>query len=542
MVENEQLTIFSLFYLLGGLALFLFGIKYAAEGLRGMAGNRLKPILSRLTRKRFLGLLIGTVATFATQSSSATTVILVSLANSALIGLKQSLGIILGADIGTTFTVQLIAFKISDYSPLIIFVGFMIMVSGGKENRGKLGQAIMAFGFIFLGMKIMSDVMAPLRSHPGVMATFASVGRMPLLGILISTVFTALIQSSAATIGLVLTLCFQGILDLNSAIPLVLGANIGTCATALLASLGTSTEARRVALAHIIFKILGVALFFPFLRGFESLASRTSGDLARQVANAHTIFNVGMALIFLPLVPLYARMVNSLIRESGEKKEFGPLYLDPRVLETPALALGQATREILRMGDIVYGMLRGVMEVFKKNDEDLRSRIVEDDDKVDLLEESITPYLTKLSQKELTPEQSEREIALLHIVDELEHIGDLVSKNIMIYARKKIEDGFYFSDQGFDEIKSYHRETLITIQMALNASASFDKVCARQIIDRTKKLVDEQNRLHRAHIERLHRGYRESLETSTIHLDLLNDFKGINLHASYIGYSILGRV
>lgn len=542
MTGNEQLTVFSFLYLLGGLSLFLFGIKYAAEGLRGLAGNRLKPILSRFTRKRSIGLLIGTVATFATQSSSATTVILVSLANSALLSLKQSLGIILGADIGTTFTVQLIAFRIFDYSPLIIFLGFIIMVGGGKKNQSKLGQAIMAFGFIFLGMKIMSDVMAPLRFHPGIMAAFSSVGRMPLLGLLISTLFTALIQSSAATIGLVLTLCFRGILNLNSAIPLVLGANIGTCATALLASLRTSTEARRVALAHIIFKILGVGLFFPFLGVFESLVLQTSGDLARQVANAHTVFNVGMALLFLPLVPLYARMISSLIPEAKEKREFGPLYLDPRVLETPALALGQATREILRMGDLVYGMLKGVMEVFKRNEENLRAKIVNEDDKVDLLEESITPYLTKLSQKELTPAQSEREIALLNIVDDLEHIGDLISKNIMTYARKKIEEGFYFSDQGFDEIKGYHQETLVTLQIALNASASFDKVCARQIIDRAKNLVDEQHRLHRAHIQRLHQGYRESLETSTIHLDILNDLKGINLHASYIGYSILGRV
>jgi len=442
-VASESFTLISFFTLLGGLSLFLFGLRLGGEHLQSIAGNRLRYIISRLISNRFKGIAAGALSTVTLQSSSATTVMLVSFASVGLITLMQTLSIILGADIGTTVTVQLIAFRISDYALLIITIGFLLTLLNKESRSYRVGGVILAFGLIFFGMKVMSDSVAPLRFYPGVTRLLLSVGENPLLGILLATIFTAIVQSSAATLGLVLSLSFQGLIDLESAIPLVLGANVGTCATALLASLGSNMDGKRVAWGHTVFKIIGVILFYPFIGVVADLISHTSGNVSRQIANMHTFFNVGMAILFVPFVRPYGHFIFKLLPQRElPSKEFAPKYLDRRLLETPDLALGQATREILRMADIVFGMVKDTMTVFKQNDEQLRRQLVKEDDKVDLLEESLTPYLTKLSQKELTDEQVEKEVALLFITSELEQAGDLVSKNLMTYAGKKIVQPF----------------------------------------------------------------------------------------------------
>jgi len=542
-VSSESFTFVSFITLLGGLSLFLFGLRLGGEHLQSVAGNRLRYIISRLISNRFKGIAVGALATITLQSSSATTVMLVSFASAGLISLLQSLSLILGADIGTTLTVQLIAFRISDYALLIVTIGFLLTLLK-KESRGnQVGGVILAFGLIFFGMKVMSDSVAPLKLYPGITHLMLSVKENPLVGILLATVFTAIVQSSAATLGLVLSLSFQGLIDLESAIPLVLGANVGTCATALLASLSAKADGRRVAWAHTVFKLIGVILLYPFMGVVANLITHTSGNVSRQIANMHTFFNVGMAILFLPFVQPYRNLIFSLWpKRELPLREFSPKYLDPQLLQTPDLALGQATREILRMADIVFSMVKDTMGVFKRNDEQMRCRLVKEDDKVDLLEEALTPYLTKLSQKELSPQEVEKEIALLFITSEMEQIGDMVSKKLMAYAQKKITQPFYFSDEGFDEITEFHGQVVTTLQMAIDALATWDKNLAQKVIERRKRLSLEQNRLHRAHIGRLHQGLKESLDTSTVHLDLIGDLNQINLHASKIAYAILGKV
>ncbi|MCK4272093.1 Na/Pi cotransporter family protein, partial [bacterium] len=534
-MDREYFTIISFFTLLGGLSLFLFGLRLGGEHLQSIAKNRLRYIIGRLISNRFKGVGVGALSTVTLQSSSATTVMLVSFAGIGLITLLQSLSIILGAGIGTTVTVQLIAFRISDYALLILTIGFLLTLLN-KESRGyRVGGVILAFGLIFFGMKVMSDSVAPLRYYPHITDAILKVGENPLLGILLATIFTAIVQSSAATLGLVLSLSFQGLMNLESAIPLVLGANVGTCATALLASLGSNVAGKRVAWGHTLFKIVGVILFYPFIGPVADLIARTSGEIPRQIANVHAFFNVGMAILFVPFIRPYGAVISALLpKKELPAREFAPKYLEETLLETPDLALGQSTREILRMADIVFEMVKKTMNVYKDNDEQLRRDLVKKDNRVDLLEERITHYLTKLSQKELTSEQVEKEIALLFITSELEQIGDLVSKNLMVYAERKIAQPFYFSDEGFGEITQFHSEVVTTLQMAINAFAAWDNNLSQKTIERRKRLSLEQNRLHRAHIDRLHQGLKESLDTTTVHMDLIGDLHQINLHASKI--------
>jgi len=543
-MNAETFNIFSFFSLIGGLALFLFGLRMGGGHLESVAGNRLRYIISRLISNRFKGLAVGALSTVILQSSSATTVMLVSFTSVGLISVLQSLSLILGADIGTTITVQLIALKIYDYALLLVTLGFLMTLMN-KDTRGyRIGGVILAFGFIFFGMSVMSQAVSPLKNHPQATHLLMSLGDKPIWGIIVSALFTGIIQSSAATLGLVLTLSLQGlIVDLSTAIPLILGANIGTCATALLASLSANTEGKKVAWGHTVFKITGVVIMFPFIRPVADVFSHTSGDITRHIANIHTFFNVGMAFLFIPFIKIYDKFLQMLLPQSEPApKAFAPRYLEPSLLQSPDLALGQATREILRMADIVFDMVKNTMTVYRNNDEDLYRQLVSQDDKVDLLEESITPYLTKLSQKELNSQQGDREIALLFIASELEQIGDLVSKKLMVYARKKIDEPYYFSDEGFDEISQFHAEVVTTLQMTINAFASWDRTLAEKVIERRKRLSLEENRLHRAHIDRLHKGLKETLDTSAIHMDLISDLNRINLHASKIAYAVLGKV
>ena len=527
----------------GGLALFLFGFGFGSRGLTRAAGDRLRRLLWNLTKNRFLSLLAGISITTILQSSTAATVMLVSFANVDLISLGPALGVILGADIGTTLTVQVIAFKIMDYALIIIALGLLIMTFSRRSPNKYIGQSILGFGLLFYGMKVMADSVSLFSFSPTFHEFIAALGHNPLFGIVVAALVTALLHSSAATIGIILTLSFQGLMDLRAAIPIVLGANIGTCITALTAAIRGTTEARRVAVAHVLFKVLTVGLLLIFITPFIELVERTSHNPSRQIANAHTLFNLLAGLIFLPLLEPYRRFIVRLIpRKAGAPGRFRPIYLDERVLTTPSLALGYASREIIRMAEITYSMVEKAIEVFKHNDTELRKQIIAEDDKVDCLEETITPYLTKLSQQELSADQSKREVELLYIVDELEHIGDIVSKNLMSYAYKKINQGLLFSREGMREIEYYHEEVLKTFRMAISALTSSDRRVASEVIKRRESLNELLRKFHRKHIDRLHRGLKESLETSTIHLDFISDLERINFHATNIGAELLETI
>ncbi|MDP2806960.1 MAG: Na/Pi cotransporter family protein, partial [bacterium] len=470
---------------LGGVALFLFGLRFSSRGLQKAAGVKLKQMLWSLTDNSLMGMGVGALVTVIIQSSTAATVMLVSLTNAGLIGLRQALGVILGADIGTTVTVQLIAFKLSDYSLILVALGFLLMTIAGKRAWRYYPQIIFGAGLIFFGLKLTSEAIAPLKVLPWFTQMFLHLDGRPLLGILIGTAFTLLVHSSAATIGILLTLAFQGLIPLPAAIPVIIGANIGTCGSALIAAWGQTKEAVLVAWGHTIFKVGAGLLALILINPFTALVVRMGGEPARQIANAHTLFNLAAALIFLPFLAPYEKLLRKIVPEQLDRqKTFGPKYLDERVLETPSLAIGQVSQEILRMADIVKDMLGRSMEALEKNDAQLQQQLVDDDDKVDLLEEAITPYVAKIAQQELSGEQSNRGIKLLYVVNDLEHIGDVISKNIMGHVRKKIDGQLAFSQEGLCDLREIHRQTMITLDLAIGAFAANDAGLARQALER----------------------------------------------------------
>ncbi len=528
-----------LFALLGGTALLLYGVRLVGEGLQRAAGTRLRHIISTLTGNRFKALAMGAGVTAVLQSSSATTVMLVGFASAGLLSLRQTIGMILGADIGTTVTVQLLAFDLLDVAPLVVFAGWLLYQTGRGTVR-YVGQAILGFGFLFLGMKIVAEGTAPLQQNALFADLLKALLDQPIVLLLLAGIFTALVRSSAAVIGLALSLAAGGLMPLGGAIPIILGANVGTAATAFLAAIGANVEARRVAAAHAAFKVLGVAIFLPFMGPFADLVRLTSADAQRQIANAHTLFNVILAVLFLPAANVSADLITRLIPETG-RSETGALYLNPQVLDTPAVALGQAMREVLRMGDIVLQSLRDTLVVFERDDEALLNEVIRRDDFIDRLEEDIKHYLVQLREHSLTAEQSERETALIFVIVNLEEIGDVIDKNLMELAEKKLRGNHVFSAQGWAEIKDLHAKVCENLELAMAALAAQDHDIAQKVIRHKANVNVLERQLRQTHIQRLHEGLPESIDTSSIHLDVLAALKRANSLAAGIAYAVLGQ-
>ena len=534
------MTTVMFFGLFGGLAMLLYGIRLVGEGLQLAVGGQLRTVLSAVTSNRLKALLVGAGITAIIQSSGATTVMLVGFANSGLIRLSEALGVILGADIGTTLTVQLIAFQIADYALVIVGVGFTLLFVAKRHAIRYAGEAMLGFGLIFLAIQVMSNATAPLRQSPLVATLLVALGDHPLLGIVAAAAFTALVCSSGAALGLAVTLAGQGLLPLRAALPIMLGANVGTCGTALASSLGANTEARRVAFGHTAFKLVGVLACLPFLLPFARLVQATATSAPRQLANAHSLFNVGMALVFLPFTPLLARALTRLVPDRPESGT-GPRYLRAEMLETPALALGQATREVLRMADLVMTMLGNVVTAFTRDDLDLIDDLETADDAVDTLNRSIKRYLTQLAQERLTDAQRQRQFALLLVIDNLENIGDIVDRNLMELAKKRYRLRTRFSPEGLQEIGVLHETVRQNLELAITAFGSYDQTLAQQVLARKLAVRLLEQRSRQAHIERLHQGYQEAMATSEIHLDVLTNLKQINSHVTAIAYAILDR-
>jgi len=354
-------------------------------------------------------------------------------------------------------------------------------------------------------------------------------------------VLTAVFQSSAATLGLAITAAHTGLLTLDAAMPIVLGANIGTTVSAIVSSFGASVDAKRVALAHTLFKVLGVLIVLPFLGLFTSLVGLSTPDMARQVANAHTFFNIVIAVLFLPFTGPFTRLVTFLLPQSVLPERFSPKYLDPIVLNSPSLALVQASRECLRNADIVQEMLAKSIEVFEKNDMAALEEIEGRDDDVDLLDREVKLYLTKLSRESLSEDQSRREMEIMLFSDNMENIGDVIDKNLMELARKKIRGSLSFSKEGMQEIRTLHQKVLEHFEMGVAAFASSDAELAQRLANHKAKVSEMERDLRQAHISRLHRGLRESIDTSAIHLDVLTNLKRINSYITNVAYPILER-
>jgi phosphate:Na+ symporter len=527
----------------GGMALLLYGIRLSGEALQRAAGGRLKTLLTVMSRTRWLSVVSGAAITAIIQSSAATTLMLIGFVSAGLMTFRQTLGIILGADIGTTFTVQLIAFRVTDYAPVLVGFGFLVTFVASRRVLKDVGQAVLGLGLMFLGLKLILDDVGVLQSSPLARQIVAAVADNPFMAVLSGAVLSALVASSAAIIGLALALSVAGLLPLAGAVPVVLGANVGTCVTALFAAAGATAEAKRVALAHIAFKVLGVALVLPVMGGFTEFVAGTAVDPARQIANAHTFFNIGMALLFLPFTSFAARAIEALVPddEVGENP-FKTRYLDERSLDQPSLALGQATREALRMADVVQGMLRDVVPAMRADNPEIIEDVERRDDQADFLEREIKLFLARLGREAMGPDLSRKEIALITVIGNLENIGDIIDKNLMELARKRLYQGRRFSEAGWAEILEFHGLVSKNLERAIAAFASNDRALAQEVLDQRPVMRQREREMRDSHLNRLRSGLTESLETSEIHLDVLTNLKRISSHVSALVFPILEEV
>lgn len=564
--------------LFGGLAFFLHGMEMMSEGMKKSAGNQMRSILATLTSNRFLALVSGAFVTMVIQSSSATTVMLVSFVQAELMTFAQSLGVILGADIGTTITAQLIAFKLTDYALAMIAIGFYLRMFGRKDKTKEMGNVILGFGILFFGMKLMSDAMKPLRTLPGFIDMIKGLEN-PIMGLLVGTLFTGLIQSSSAFTGIVIVLAQQGFITLEAGIPLIFGSNIGTCITAGIATIGTSRDAKRVAIAHVLFKILGVLLFIFWIPSFAKMITSLSAcfgssGTARQIANAHTIFNVSLGLVFLPVTGVLAAFILKIFPERRKKKRDEPelkiWHLDESMIETPSLAIDLVRTEIARMAKILGRMLNAIIIPFisdadlirdnPKFSADEKERLIQEipthdevhkhmtllegidfrEKKIDFLDEKIYDYLMKIARQELNKHEAEEVFKMTSVANDMESIGDIIHRNILPLIAKKKELKAEFSSAGKEELMRYHLKVIKQISRLRETFEEKDRMVATRIMAKEDKYTDLEVQFRLKHMERVIRKKEKSLKTHEIHLELMDLLKQVNVYTINIAKTLLG--
>jgi phosphate:Na+ symporter len=526
------------FGVMGGLGLFIYGIWEMSEGLHKMSGDRMRRVLHNLTGSPIKGVLVGTGITSVIQSSSATTVMVVGFVNAGLISLIQALGVIFGAAIGTTVTAQLVAFKLTDFALPIIGVGMLTVLLARKKTHKHAGEFLLGFGILFLGLHILTTVVKPLGQYPLFNNVMVSFSRNPLLGILAGTVITGILQSSSVTTGMVIGLAMVNLVDLKAAIPLVFGCNIGTCVTALIASIGTNISAKRAAVAHLMFKVIGVIYFFPFLSLFENLVSHTSAALPRQIANAHTLFSVINTIIFLPFIRLYASFITKIVKGKEEEEiEYLPKYLDRLLLNTPPIAIEAAIKEIIRALGLTQRMVSLAMESFFKNDSKSLERITRGEEAVDSLREAITNYLVELMQRELSQEESKKIPALIHAVNDVERIGDH-AENLRDLAQQKIDNRMLFSEIAIDELKKMYGDINNMIGCSINALKVNSPDEAKLVLEKECQINTLRDRLKDNHVTRLEQGVCNVL-SGVVFLDIISNLEKIADHLTNVAQAVI---
>lgn len=526
----------------GGLALFLYGMKIMRDGLEKFSGDHLRKFLEIVTTKPVMGVFVGTVVAATIHSSGATTVMVVGFVNAGLMTLRQAIGVIMGANIGTTVNAQIIAFRLEDYVLPFIALGFALSYFSKRKNIKYIGQVILGFSILFLGLNIMTDSLAPLRNNPFMLSIISAIGDHPWLGVIAGTIMTMMVQSSSATIGMLMALSAQGIMTLDAAIPILFGDNIGTCITALLASIGTNIWARRAAVAHVLFNVFGTIIFLVFLKGFVAFVLLISpdGDIARQIANAHTSFNILSTIIFLPMVGFLEKTAIKLVPGEEEMVRSGPMYLDERIINSPSIALSLATKEIIRMANFCRDNLENSMKAFFEKDSRAVKQVLEYEEVIDDLEKAINFYLAKVAQHSMTPVLSDKLSGLLHAVNDFERVGDH-AENVTNLANKRIEENLPFSEHAVEELRVMHQYVMETFEKAIYALENEDRDQSREIKQRENKIDCMEKQLRTSHISRLNAGlcYPAS---GVVFLDIISNFERVGDHSHNIANLVLGTL
>jgi phosphate:Na+ symporter len=540
--------------LFGGLALFLFGIDQMTEALKAVAGERMRTVLARLTSNRYMGALTGAFVTAIIQSSSVTTVLVVGFTTAGLMSFAQSIGVIMGANIGTTITAQIVAFKVTKAALLMIAVGFAFLFFSKKERFRLYGGTVMGLGLVFFGMTVMSDAMQPLRSYQPFLDLMITMEN-PFIGILVAAGFTALIQSSSATTAIVIVMAGQGFITLPAGIALAFGANIGTCITALLAAIGKPREALRAAVTHVLFNVAGVLLWLGFVDQLVILVTslspahvglsgveRLAAEAPRQIANAHTIFNVGNTFIFLWFTTLIARFVEWLVpdRPLDEESIIKAKYLDEELLSTPSLALDLVRREIKHMGEQVKEMLSAIMPAILRGSISDLEEIQKRDERVDVLHAEIVVYLGKISRLELTEKQTEDLMRLMDAVNDLENVGDVIEMNLVELGRRRIDKGVSVSKPTQVVLSDFHQVVMDAVEAAVQAVAE-DSIDASKSVTRMKKEITRITNSAAVHeARRLVANEPHRIEAYTIEMDIAEKLQRIYYFARRMARTVSG--
>ena len=526
--------------LLGSAALLLWGLRMVKTGVLRAYGAVLRRRLGASMQNRFAALGAGLGITLVLQSSTATALMAASFAGRGLVGTGAALAVMLGADVGTSLVAQALSFDIHWLSPLLILIGVAVFMTGRATRFQDVGRLIVGLGLMLLALRQLTATAVPIRESEAVQNLLAALAGEPLLAVLVAALLTVLSASSLAIVLLVIAFAAQGAVSLPLAFALVLGANLGGGLTPILATAGSEPRARRVPLGNFLFRLAGVIIAIPLLDYISAWLPILEAAPERQIANLHTAFNLALAVIFLPLIGPMAKLLGRIWPDRPEPEDGSrPRYLDSSAIETPSVAIASAARETLRLGDTVADMLRKTLEVFRTDDRRLMREVERMDDSVDRLQETIKLYLTKVSREALDPEESRRCIDVITFTTNLEHIGDIIDKNLMELAAKKIKNRLHFSEEGLGEIVKMHERLMENFTLALNVFIAGDQRMARRLIEEKVQFREMERAASESHLARLRRGRIESLETSALHLDVLRDLKRINSHLTSVAYPIL---
>jgi phosphate:Na+ symporter len=527
--------------LMGGVALLLWGLHMVQSGILRAFGPDLRRLLSKALNDRFTAFGAGLGLTALLQSSTATALITSSFAAEGLVALVPALAIMLGANVGTTLIVQALSFNVTAVAPVLFILGLLAFRNGPRSRVKDVGRVSIGLGLMLLSLHILLDTLAPAENAPSVRVLLGAVTGDPVLCILIGGVVTWAAHSSVASVLLVMSLAYAHFISPAAAFALVLGANLGSAINPLFEGARRDNPASyRLPLGNLINRIVGVALVAPFLRPIAEHVQAWQPDPAKLTAGFHVVFNVATAVLFIGALDAQARLLTWLLPDRVKEADPAlPRYLDETALETPSLALADAARETLRMGDMVETMLRNVMTATMNNDRGLVGQVSRMDNVVDRIDEAVRLYLTKLTRGSLDEREGRRAMEIIAFASNLEHIGDIVDKNLSELATKKIKRRFQFSAEGAEELSAFHRRIMDSLRMAFGIFMSGDVNEARRLLAEKAALRNAELAATERHLERLREGRPESLETTSLHLDVLRDLKRIHSHICSVAYPVL---
>lgn len=535
---------------IGGFGLFLYGMQVMAQGLQKSAGSRMKRLLEVLTKNHFMGILVGAAVTAIIQSSSASTVMVVGFVNAGLMNLNQAVGVIMGANIGTTITSWIVSsaewmkfLSPSQLAPIAIAVGVVFMIFAKKKSLRQIGEILAGFGILFLGLDMMGTAAKPLRGSKVLQDAFVILGHNPILGILAGAAVTVIIQSSSASVGILQTLAAAALVPWNAAVYIILGQNIGTCVTALMSSIGANKTAKRAAYIHLLFNVVGSVVFaivaVIYFYWINPVLGQTMINMT-DISIVHTAFNILNTLMLFPFANGLVYLSGKLVSNMDEEEDESVLrHLDDRIIETPSFAIENAIKEVIRMGNIAEDNTRLSMESLFEKDEKKIEQVFRREKSINSLEKAITNYLIKISNSSISEEQHNYVTGLFHTINDIERVGDH-AENIVELAQLHIEEGIILSDTARTELKVMFEATIECFETALRARKNNDVILAQNVLAQEDRVDQMEEELRSSHIERLAKN-ECSATAGVVFLDVISNLERISDHASNIAMSVLDQ-